>query len=97
MNGTAIRNLFATHAPRDPYRTSTRLRPALMALEDRRLLATFVVNSASQYTFPNMTNLPQRSKRRTRRAVTTPSRFRRSSTRRSAFISMTNSRSSTTF
>jgi hypothetical protein len=48
---TMICKLFATGSPRNPRRSSTRLRPALMALEDRRLpsgifnLDTLVVNN----------------------------------------------------
>jgi hypothetical protein len=47
MIHTAIRHLFATNSSRNSRRSSIRLRPALVALEDRRLLATFVVTSAS--------------------------------------------------
>jgi hypothetical protein len=54
-----IRNLFATHSPRTPRRSSTRLRPAFMALEDRQLLTTFVVTSLYDYSIPRQLDLRQ--------------------------------------
>ena len=59
MIGTAIRKLFAAHVPRNPCKTSTRLRPVLMALEDRRLLSTFAVTSASDSPVAGKLNLRQ--------------------------------------
>ena len=59
MIGSVIRSLFAIRASRNPCKTSTRLQPVLMALEDRRLLATFVVTSASDNPVEGTLNLRQ--------------------------------------
>jgi hypothetical protein len=56
---TAIRHLFASHAHRNLCRTSTWLRPVLTVLEDRRLLATLVVTSASDSPVAGQLNLRQ--------------------------------------
>jgi hypothetical protein len=57
MIRTAIRTLFATALPRTPRRPSPRLRPALMALEDRRLLSAIVVDNPSRQAIPGKLNL----------------------------------------
>ena len=59
MIGSVIRSLFATRASRNRRKTSTRLQPVLMALEDRQLLATFVVTSASDNPVAGTLNLRQ--------------------------------------
>jgi hypothetical protein len=42
---TNLRNLCASDRPRNPRRSSTRLRPTLLALEERWLLSNFVVDN----------------------------------------------------
>ena len=56
---TAIQNLFAINSSRNHHKSSTRLRPLLMALEGRQLLSTFVVNTTSDIQLPHKTTLRQ--------------------------------------
>jgi hypothetical protein len=59
MFRTAMRNLFAACSSRDPRRSSTLLRPALMALEERQLLANYIVSNPTDTPVAGEINLRQ--------------------------------------
>ena len=59
MVHTAIRKLFAINSSRNHRKSSTRLRPALMALEDRQLLANYIVTNPTDTPVAGETDLRQ--------------------------------------
>ena len=59
MIRNAIRKLLSNCSPRNSRRSRARLRPALMALEDRRLLANFIVTNPTDTPVAGETDLRQ--------------------------------------
>jgi predicted outer membrane repeat protein len=64
---TVICKLFATGSPRNPRRSSTRLRPALMALDERQLLSGIVVHDP--IVVDNPTDIPRAGQIDLRQAI----------------------------
>jgi hypothetical protein len=59
MIRTAIRKLLSNCSPRNSPRSRARLRPALMALEDRQLLANYIVTNPTDTPVAGETDLRQ--------------------------------------